>query len=273
MKNYIYFVLLTLILGSCTDVIDVDVEDGGKRLVIEASILWEKGTSGQEQLIKLSESTTYFANEQSIPVEGATVKVKNEDSGEVYEFTDLGGGDYYINNFVPVAYNNYSLDVSYNDKSYSAEEQLIPVPDFTKIEQSTDDGFSDEWIEITSYFIDPEDEENYYLASFDISSKPLLDLRAFNDEFTNGNERFIRIEDEDLEAGDTVTTVLQGVTKRYHNFMDILIEQSLDGGGGGPFQTPPVQLKGNCINPNDANEEVLGYFRLSQYVESSVIVE
>ena len=52
MIRIIVFVLMAL-FASCTDVVDVDVPDGGDRLVVEASILWEKGTAGQVQTISL----------------------------------------------------------------------------------------------------------------------------------------------------------------------------------------------------------------------------
>ena len=55
--------LLILLMGSlnsCTDVIDINVPNAGARLVVDASIKWEKGTSGATQTIYLRESTAYF---------------------------------------------------------------------------------------------------------------------------------------------------------------------------------------------------------------------
>jgi len=43
--------LFLIILTSCEDVIDVDLQDAPSRLVIEASIDWEKGTTGNNQTI------------------------------------------------------------------------------------------------------------------------------------------------------------------------------------------------------------------------------
>ena len=52
---------------SCTDVIDVDVPTAPPRLVIEASIDWQKGTSGNFQRVRLSTSTPFFENLQESP--------------------------------------------------------------------------------------------------------------------------------------------------------------------------------------------------------------
>ncbi|MCH2193625.1 hypothetical protein [Kordia sp.] len=62
-------------LISCTDTVDVDVPNAGSRLLIEALINWEKGTSGQTQTIKLSESTAYFDSNLDVSVTGASVIV------------------------------------------------------------------------------------------------------------------------------------------------------------------------------------------------------
>ena len=67
MKIHIKYILLTLSIHfiSCNDVIDVDVPTATPRLVIEASLDWEKGTVGNEQTIKLSNIIDIF-NDKSI---------------------------------------------------------------------------------------------------------------------------------------------------------------------------------------------------------------
>jgi hypothetical protein len=54
--------------------------------------------------------------------------------------------------------------------------------------------------------------------------------------------------------------------------MVLLVHQSSQFNGG-PFQTPPVQVNGNCININNDAEEVLGYFRLSQVERTYYVIE
>lgn len=58
-------ILLCLTLTSCEDVIDVDLGSSEKRLVVEASINWYKGTSGEWQVVYLSTSTDFYSN--SVP--------------------------------------------------------------------------------------------------------------------------------------------------------------------------------------------------------------
>ena len=50
--RYIYLLLTILIFSSCEDVVDISLQEGTKRLVIDANINWEKGTIGNEQVIR-----------------------------------------------------------------------------------------------------------------------------------------------------------------------------------------------------------------------------
>lgn len=65
-------------------VIDVDVQTGPSRLVIEASLDWEKGTTGSNQIIKLSKSTPYFDTTTNTSVTNASVRVINDDNDAIY---------------------------------------------------------------------------------------------------------------------------------------------------------------------------------------------
>lgn len=263
-----------VILYSCTDTIDVDVPNGGERLVIEASINWEKGTSGENQIIKLSQSTPYFSEESQVPVLGASVIVTNENNGTVFTFIDQNNGNYTIDNFIPVMDASYRLEINYDGKTYIANETMTPVVDIDFIEQDIENGFGggDDEIVVMIHYTDPDSLGDFYLAEFIASNNPLIGLEASDDEFYNGNQTFIEYEDEDLEVGDVVEISLYGISERFYDYIDLLISQS-GSGGGGPFQTTPAPLKGNCININDSNEEVLGYFRLSEVTKATHTIE
>lgn len=265
MKNiFIKTIISILILNiaySCTDVIDVTVPNGGARLVIEASILWEKGTTGQSQSIKLSTSTEYFSTTPNASVMGAMVSVTNNNTGETFAFTDQSDGTYTTNTFVPIIDNVYTLNITYNGQNYNATETFMSVSDITRIEQALVNGFGGDEIQVKLFFNDPVGVENFYLGEFIPSHKPVLNLWPLNDEFFDGNENFMEYDDEDIVAGDQVVISLYGISERFYNYIDLLESQA---GENGPFTTTPAQLNGNCFNVNDSNEEVLGYFRLGE---------
>ncbi len=272
-RTYKHIALVLILIGflnSCTDPVKVSVPDGGSRLVVEASINWEKGTSGQTQTIKLSESTTYFDSNLNVNVTGASVIVTKEDDGSQFVFEDQNNGDYIVNDFVPEIDQSYSLEIQYNGQTYTATETLMPVTEINGIEQTIEGGGEDEEIQLKVFFDDPAGVNNYYLGEFSSSVNPLLTLGALSDQFTDGNENFIEYDNEKLVAEAVVDISIYGISERFYNYINILIEQS--GVNNSPFQTTPVQLKGNCININNPDEEVLGYFRLGQVVKTDYTI-
>lgn len=278
MKNYIIknsvFVLLILIFTSCTDVINVDVPNAGARLVVEASINWEKGTTGSTQTIKLSTSTAYFDKKTDKPATGAKVTVTKKDTGTQFIFADQKNGIYTATNFVPEVGASYDLSIIYKGKTYVATETLIGVTPIKKVEQEVRSSFGGDQIRVKAFYDDPVSEINYYLGEFKQKNLPTMSLKARNDQFTNGNESFIGYNEKENKSGVKIDIKLYGISKRFHNYIEQLILQSgTDGRRGGPFETTPAQLKGNCKNVNNPNEEVLGYFRLSEFSKASYTIK
>ncbi|HPF97179.1 MAG TPA: DUF4249 domain-containing protein [Mangrovimonas sp.] len=271
-KITILLVGLVSVLFSCEEVIDVELQDGPVRLVIEASLDWEKGTVGNDQIIKLRTSTPYFDTQTDTSVTGASVEVINLDTNEVFVFQDQNNGNYITDAFVPILNNTYQLTVIYNGEVYQGTETLLLAPDINTINQSIEDGFDDENLEVNVYFDDPEDEENYYLLKYYEEGDLLPSLEDVSDEFVNGNEIHDFYEKEDDEdsgeeafvPGDVVEITLYAISERYYNYIKILNEQT---DSGDPFSTTPVQIRGNCVNQTNQNNYAFGYFRVTQYVK------
>ena len=153
MQNPIKFITLLFLctLVSCTDVIDVDVQSDSTRLVVEASLDWEKGTTGNEQTITLRTSTPFF-DTQSTDVVGAQVSVTNDVNGEVYLFTDQADGTYTTDTFNPQLQASYTLEIIYDGQTYTSNDTMNPVADIIDVFQDTEDGFDDETIELHIVF-------------------------------------------------------------------------------------------------------------------------
>ena len=280
MKNIVVNILLviSILLVSCTDVIDVEVPYAGPKLVVEASLDWKKGTVGNTQTIKLSELQPYFDDTTPYIVTGASVKVTNDSNGKVAYFIDQNNGDYVTTEFIPIVDQSYTLEIVYNGVTFAAREVLAPVVVIDLVDQSTENGFDPNVIEVNIYFRDPLEEENYYLTIFQERKELLPTLLDISDEFTNGNEMRVFYEkftnedtgEKELQPGDIVDIKFYGISKTYFNYIRLLIEQNND---GGPFSTIPASLKGNCINIIDPDDYALGYFRLTQVDKRTYVVE
>ncbi|BDD05253.1 DUF4249 domain-containing protein [Aureibacter tunicatorum] len=270
MKNIIRLLFIVYILSACTEVIEVDLNDGQKRLVVEASMNWEKGSLGNNQVVKLSYSTPYYDQGSIEMVPGAEVKVIKLNDNTEFLFTEGEAGYYMTEEFVPELGTSYKLEIVHNGEVYEATETMQSVSNIEKIEEKKENIFGSEQTTITVYVDDDEGVDNFFHCEF----YPLdgdMEQTVRNDAFSDGKQVLIEYEYEEAVAGDQLEINLYGISITYYNFMGILIEQSE--GGGGPFATVPVPLKGNCKNINNPEEEVLGYFRLSQFIHEVYTVK
>ncbi|TVZ25396.1 uncharacterized protein DUF4249 [Gillisia sp. Hel_I_86] len=261
------FFLMLLILSSCEEVVEVDLQESEPKLVVEASIIWEKESLGNNQYIILS-STTSFYNSENPPAEGANVII-NSATEETYQFTEISPGIYENTNFKPELYKSYTLSINYKNEFYTASEKMIPVVDLENIEQTSNGGFNGNDIELKAYYSDPSEIKNYYLLKFFFEN---TSLQIYNDEFTNGNRTFAYFSDEDLKSGDQVNFEIQGVSERFYEYLYILSSQAGENNGG-PFQTQPTTVRGNIVNTTTPENFAFGYFRLSQSDTLTYLVE
>ncbi|KAB5491703.1 DUF4249 domain-containing protein [Flagellimonas hadalis] len=276
MKTFKKIILAIIVIAftSCVDVVDVEVQDGPTRLVVEASLNWEKGTTGNEQTIRLSESSPFFSTGAITEVTGASVVVTNDTSGDEFVFADQGNGEYLSTTFEPVLGKSYSLRIEHDGEVYTAIETMTPVTDITDIFQKREEGFNDEELEVHIVFTDPEEEGNNYLFKFQREGDLLPGLEVGEDRFLNGNEidwwyEIEEDEDENIEPfqpGDVLQIEMYGISRPYYDYIKILVEQL---GGTSLFDSTPVAVKGNCINETNPENYAFGYFRLTQVVKAS----
>lgn len=247
-----------VIFTSCEEVVNVNLEESEPRLVIEASIIWFKGTGGSDQVIRVS-TTSPFYQENINAVENAEVKVTSQEGAE-YRFVHDENGLYKNGNFEPQLNMEYSLEVMYKEEIYTASEIFIPVTTIDYVEQDEAGGFSGEDLEIKAYYTDPADEENYYLFKF---YDEKVSLEFYEDEFTNGNQIFGYFSTENIESGDLIRIEMEGISKSYYEFL-FLLRSQIGTNEGGPFETMPATVRGNIINNTNPENYAFGYFRLSE---------
>ena len=259
-------ILIVAIVSSFTgcyeDIIKVDLETAEPRLVIDASIDWQKGTTGNEQKIRLTTTTGYY--EETFPtVSGAIVVVTNT-TNTVFDFIETPNiGEYICTNFEPVIGETYTLTINLNGEIYTATETLIGVPTIdNKVEQNNKGGMAGDEIELAFYYQDNGHEYNYYLYSFMMKHVIYPQYEVENNEKSQGALTTVYYSHEDLEAGDEVTFKLYGISKRYYNYMNKILLAS--GNDDRPFPTTPAPVRGNIVNQTDKENFAFGYFRLSE---------
>lgn len=273
-KLIIYFVLFftSVLFSSCEDVIDVDLNNAEPKLVIDGIIKWQKGTTGAEQVIKLSLTNDFFTND-ILAANGASVTITNS-LNETFIFLEDGvTGNYICNNFNPVIGETYSLVVVYNGELYSATNTFVSGPPILNVQQEIAQGFGGEdEIEVKYFFQDNGSEDNYYLLGVKNPNKQIPEFGVVSDEFFQGNLMFGFYGSSETESGITLKLSVQGITFGYYNYMNILT--TIAGSGtGNPFATPPATLRGNIINQTNSDNFPLGYFHLSEIDEIDYLVQ
>ena len=255
-NNRLLWLPFLLLLLGCEEVVEVDLEESEPRLVIEASLIWNLDSEDLPLYIRISETAPYFSDEMP-PAVGALVSVSTE-SGEEYNFEEAEPGVYYHAGFVPLLEEDYVLEVEYEEEFYTATERLYSVPELEFVEQTDNGGFGGEDAEFKVFYTDPGQEENFYLFRF---YHEKVSLQIYDDEFTNGNRTFAFFSEDEVQSGDQVLFEIQGISRRFFEYMYILRSQA--GTSGGPFQTPPTSVRGNIINTSTPENYAYGYFRLS----------
>jgi len=266
-KNIFFLLMICLGLFSCEDVINADLDTGEAKIVIDAEILWQKGTDGATQTIKISRMAAYY-NPVTPKVSGANVYIENS-TGVQFFFPETAPGIYSCTDFIPVLNENYTLHVEVDGQSYTASEKLIPVPQINRVEQTLSTGFGDDEQEVAIYYSDPAEESNYYLTGFVSNVLPYPEYDLTDDKLTNGNEIKSDFSHEDLKSGDTVEITLRGLSRQFYNYMNLILEAS----DSNPFSTPPANIRGNILNQNNSASPALGYFRLCESDYRSYILE
>jgi hypothetical protein len=256
---------------SCEDVIDIDLDTAEPRLVIDASLNWLKDTDGRFQFIKLTLSAPFF-DDNIPPATGAQVIVTDSENN-TFNFIEEGNSGVYTNNsFMPSIGRTYYLNILYNNETYTATETLLSVVPIESVEQNNNGGFSGDETELKAFYTDPIDIENYYLFEFASTNGNIQSLEVYDDEFTDGNRIFAFYSDQDVNSGDEFIIRNYGVSERFYEFMNILLQQT-DDENGDPFETQPALVRGNCINETNPENFPFGYFKASEVSVFTYVIE
>ncbi|OXA74070.1 hypothetical protein B0A67_01630 [Flavobacterium aquidurense] len=255
----LFSLLFVLLFLSCDKVVELDLETGDPKIVIDAEIIWEKGTSGSEQSIKITRMAPYYSP-TTPKVSGAQVRVENS-NGDIFTFNEVEPGLYKCTNFVPVIDMEYKLLVQVDGQSLTATEKLIGVPKIERIDQEfMADVTGEDLIVVTFYYKDPADQANYYLTDYKTDLLPYPEYTSTSDEFVNGNEINEKFTDTDLKPGKVLDITHRGISKNFYNYMNLILEAT----NSNPFGAVPGNIRGNIVNTTDANNFVLGYFRVCE---------
>lgn len=285
MRRLIIYISLVFLFSSCEDVIDVDLDQGESQLVVDAILTNDTSL----QIIRLTKSADYFLNAPTPSASGANVNVVGP-NGKTFVFTNSGNGSYTYdpntNGRLDSVGFIYQLNLVYDNKTYTANSQLNPVPpvdsvtfSFEENELGQEDGYYTQfWA--TDFF---GRKDFYYIRAFkngvtinqeNPSSLILSEDAAFGGNGADGFPFILPIRasitngDDPFEIGDISSVELLSMNRDAYEFLE---QVTIQANNGGLFATPPSNIKSN-IKAADGSlqDEVLGVFSLSSISKNSI---
>ena len=291
------YILLFIAFGftACNDVIDVELEEGGRQLVVDAFI----NDLAQEQVVKLRYTDAYFSNRFAPTVPNAQVTITS-DGGEVYNFEDPDNdGDY---TWTPTGSNtfgargeSYTLNIELEGITYTAESAMNRVPPIDSIvAEFRDDEFGEPDGYYAEFFsVDFSGEGDcYWIKAYKngiFLNKPQELNLAFDAGFTEGSNvdglafiqpiaEFINpVPDEDEEddppyaIGDSIRVEIHSITLDVFRFMEQLRTQTTLGDAG-IFAEPSTNVPTN-ISTTSPDERPQGFFSVSSVSSAEIEVK
>ena len=247
MKIYKYFILILIIplTWKCTEKIDLDLDEGETKIVIEAIV----SSTFRNQIVKISKSTAYYDSTPIEPITGAIVTI--QDSAFEYTFTQIRSGIYVSNiSFAGIPGKEYKLKVETESRIYEATSTMPRMPTIDSIQ----------------FYVDDQDKQLFHIGLFALENplpgdyyswgvykdylnqtKNLTQLSYMSDELINGsyfNGNNVQV--VNAKPGSRITLQMASISKEYYNFVVAVLKETVY--NDGVFKPSPANIKGNISN-------------------------
>ncbi|MCF8304064.1 MAG: DUF4249 domain-containing protein, partial [Bacteroidales bacterium] len=154
-KTLALFFLTGVFFSSCTEKIDVELDESYTRLVVDGSIT----TDTMAHTIRLLETADYFANQPATPVTGAEIKV-NDGNGSIQLTEDKPGIYKTAPDYFAEVGKTYHLTINLQSEVgghtiYEATEKVNPIAEMDSIGFKYWPNLGDGYWEVKCYVLDP----------------------------------------------------------------------------------------------------------------------
>lgn len=258
--------LAVFLIAGCTKEIDVNLNESNPQIVIEANYI---GTD-QRVEVRVTNTSNFFDASSSPIVDNAVVTITDH-LGNSTIVPYLSNGDYLLTNYAPIENTVYTLSVSVNGNTYSAQSKLntaVPViqPNYEYVPPGIFSG--DGGYVVYMNLQDPANETNFYVGLLRVNGilrNKFPETFTQDDSVTDGNlvERPLFGDDTFFEVGDTVGIELRTITEEMFDY----INQFNSIVGDGQASSAPANPDTNWDN------NALGYFSAYSYDYKEVEIQ
>ena len=294
-RNLIYltaFVFLAFSQIACEDIVEVDVEQKQKKLVVDAFI----DNQLQTQTIRLAESIPFFdLPGTEPPVTTATVVLADTSTGKIFPFIHDSMGYYRWNpnemsgDTLTVG-SSYALFIIENGDTVVGITKLYPTADRidslrTVPTKGNGPPFIDtgRYCEIFAYDL-PGIGNHYWLKTFrnDTLLSDINNLNIAQDMGNNSNGqdgdlfiypvRFSQLNEflRPYVGGEKVRVEIHSISREAYYWFQLIVNES---NNGGLFATPPVNIMSNLFYINlNPKRGIAGFFNVAAVNAAEITV-
>jgi hypothetical protein len=274
--------LIAIASSSCEDKINVTVPKSQPLLVADAFITNLK----EEQTVTITLSGDYFSQKPSLPIDGASVQLRDTNTDSLYTFLYKANGVY---SFTPTTDSLtvghlYKLSIAYKNELFEASSLLNPVATVDSIVQS----FEKADINIKEgYYADffgkdlAGRRDYYWIKSYanGVFNNRAQDLvTAIDGAFGNGADGIQFIPpiresivptDKPLKVNDVLKVEIHSLTEEAETFLTQVRDQLQN---GGLFAKTPENVITNFKRTTNGINTMIGFFNVAAVSRKEIII-
>lgn len=266
MKTLLFIPLFfsLFILSSCEDVVDLDIPEGKRTVVVEGWIT----NKSQIHVVKLYYANGLFANNAFNTITGAAVTL-SDDAGNTESLQEVSAGNYRIATLKSVEGRKYTLKIQSSAGNYEAVTEVkrlsMPVDSLTFKFEKKSVIYEKEGYYPRFHGQELEGKGDYMQVRLYKNGTYLNragDFNLYDDEFFDGNyvgdtELFV---EEPLAKNEVARAEVWSMTEDAYRFwVDIQVQLQ----NGQLFATPLVNTRTNLKKTSANAPDVVGYFGAS----------
>ena len=267
-KKIILLIFFAILINSCTEVINVDLNNVTPRIVIEGVITDQAGP----YTVKISKTGNFFESNQFLPVSYASIII-NDNNGNIDSLIEISPGKYQTSSIKGEVGNTYTLTVNSDGKIYkSVSTMLTPtyIDSLTyKYNPNTGPGqgknggydlhcyFKDK-PDIKDYcmlklYINGQKDDSYFLYTGKYNINEYIDYNRFRQRFKKNDTLKVELLNIEFSVYDYFSTL-----------NDIMSSEGMRG----------IASTGTPANPNtNISNGALGYFAAYSVKADSLIIK
>lgn len=265
--NIIIICALILLISSCTEEIDIDLNSSDPQTVIEGSI----STSGEAAIIKITESVNFDESNTFPAVQNALVEL-SDDIGNYEVLSESSPGIYFSSEITGESGRKYTIKVQTANEQFAAAciiPERVAFDSLIVMESENSAGGPGGFGSSTNYdvkviYSDPVNMANYY-RFVEVINSEIEESYIFDDRLSDGlivNNNLIRF-NRKLDEGDTIQIIMQCIDKSVYDYFI-----SFGNLMGGP------QNSSTPANPeSNIDGAALGYFSAHTYEIKEIVIQ